>query len=199
MREAGLEKQIEVRLCDYRQVGGAYDRIVSIEMLEAVGHKYFGKFFEVCEQRLKPDGIVVLQAITIPDQRYEAHRRTPDWMQKHIFPGGLLPSLQALADASTEHSQFVVEHVENIGPHYETTLKEWRKRFIASKDKIFSLGLDETFFRKWIYYFSYSEAAFASRYLNDLQIVLTRPRNRILTDRRSEADHHKTTSRGHSL
>ncbi|HOW96595.1 MAG TPA: DUF1365 family protein [Kiritimatiellia bacterium] len=177
VREAGLADRISVELCDYRHVKGRYDRIVSIEMLEAVGHEYFGAFFRACDRLLKPDGLVVLQVITIPDQRYDMYRRATDWTQKHIFPGGVLPSLTALSRAMTRHSRFVVEHLENIGPHYARTLREWRERFLASKEQVRALGFDDVFLRKWEYYLAYCEAGFAARVINDLHLVLTRPNN----------------------
>ena len=177
VREAGLEDRVSVVLCDYRHVKGQFDRIVSIEMLEAVGHEYFGAFFRACDRLLKPDGLVVLQVITIPDQRYDMYRRATDWTQKHIFPGGVLPSLTALSRAMTRHSRFVVEHLENIGPHYARTLREWRERFLAARDRVRAMGFDDVFLRKWEYYLAYCEAGFAARVINDLHLVLTRPNN----------------------
>jgi cyclopropane-fatty-acyl-phospholipid synthase len=176
-RAAGLADRVHFEFCDYRQAVGTYDKIVSIEMLEAVGHEHFGTFFAACERLLKPDGCVVLQVITIPDQRYEAYRFSSDWIQKHIFPGGMLPSLTALSRAMTRHSHLVVDKLDNIGPHYARTLREWRERFIANLPAIEKLGFDRVFQRKWIYYFCYCEAGFATRALNNLQLVLTRPGN----------------------
>ena len=146
--EAGLADRVEVRLCDYREVQGQYDKVVSIEMLEAVGHEFLGDFFRVVDRVLKPDGLVALQVITIPDQRYDAYRRGVDWIQKYIFPGGHLPSLTALSDAMTRHSHLVVERLDNIGIHYARTLREWRERFLARRDEVEKLGFDETFIRK---------------------------------------------------
>lgn len=177
IRREGLQDRIEVRFCDYRRAEGAYDKIVSIEMIEAVGHEFLGTFFATCDRLLKPHGLVVIQGITIPDQRYEAYRRGCDWIQKHIFPGALLPSLTAMTAAMTENSSLVVEHVENIGIHYARTLREWRETLLSKRDEVRSLGFDETFLRTWDYYFSYCEAGFATRTLGDLQLVLTRPNN----------------------
>ncbi len=174
---AGLADRIQFELCDYRQAVGTYDKIVSIEMLEAVGHEHYGTFFAACDRLLKPDGLVVLQVITIPDQRYDAYRFSSDWIQKHIFPGGILPSLTALSRAMTQHSRLTVGQLDNIGPHYARTLREWRERFIANLPAIEKLGFDRVFQRKWIYYFCYCEAGFAARALNNLQLVLTRPGN----------------------
>ncbi len=175
--EAGLEDRVEILLKDYRQVEGRFDRIVSIEMLEAVGHRYFGDFFRCCDRLLAPDGIAVLQTITVPDHRYDQYRKGCDWIQKHIFPGGHLPSLGALCGAMAGSSRFVVEHVENIGIHYARTLREWRERLEGSLDRVAQLGFDRTFQRKWLYYLSFCEAAFETRSLGDLQLVLTRPYN----------------------
>jgi cyclopropane-fatty-acyl-phospholipid synthase len=175
-----LQDHIDILLCDYRQVSGRFDKIVSIEMLEAVGHEYFGTFFQCCNRLLKPDGLVVLQAITCPDQDYDAARKRCGWVLKHIFPGGVLPSLTTLCQAMTSDSDFVVENVENIGVHYARTLKEWRNRFLAALPEISKMGFDRQFLNKWIYFFSYCEAGFAARQLNVLQIILTRTNNKSL-------------------
>jgi len=156
---------------------GAFDKIVSIEMLEAVGHKFLGAFFRQCDRLLAPGGIAVLQVITVPDQQYDGYRKHEDWIQRHIFPGGHLPSLTVLCRAMTRHSRFIVEHLENIGPHYAETLRAWRKRFDAHADKLPDLGFDEVFRRKWLFYLACCEAQFAERALANLQMVLTRPKN----------------------
>lgn len=176
----GLSGRIEVVLRDYRKAEGSYDSIVSIEMIEAVGHEFLGTFFATCDRLLKPDGVAVIQGITIPDQRYDAYRGGCDWIQKHIFPGALLPSLTAMCDAMTKNTSLVVESVENIGVHYAPTLRLWRETLLSKKDQVLSLGFDETFLRTWDYYFSYCEAGFSTRTLGDLQLVLTRPNNRRL-------------------
>ena len=175
VHEAGLGDRVEVRLCDYRDLEGSFDRIVSIEMLEAVGHKYLPAFFRTCDRLLKPGGLLALQVITIPDQRYEAYRSGCDWIQKHVFPGGFLPSLGALCAAARDHSHFVVERLENIGPHYATTLREWRRRFDAGWPEIREMGFDERFRRTWDYYFAYCESGFAERVIGTLQLVMARP------------------------
>lgn len=177
---AGLQDRIQLEICDYRKVEGSFTKIVSIEMLEAVGHEYLGAFFRACDRVLAPDGLVALQVITIPDQRYDAYRRSTDWIQKHVFPGGVTPSLTALSAAMTRHSRFMVESLENIGPDYARTLREWRLRFEAHREELLKMGYDETFQRKWRYYLSYCEAGFAGRYINDLHLVLTRQGNRAL-------------------
>lgn len=180
VRREGLEGKVTVLLRDYRHMEGSFDKIVSIEMIEAVGHEFLGTFFATCDRLLEPDGLVVIQAITIPDQRYEAYRRGCDWIQKHIFPGALLPSLTAMCEAMTANTDLVVEHVENIGIHYTRTLREWREALLSKAGEVRALGFDDEFLRTWDYYFSYCEAGFGTRTLGDLQLVLTRPNNRRL-------------------
>jgi cyclopropane-fatty-acyl-phospholipid synthase len=179
VKAEGLAGQVDIRLCDYRDMQGAFDRIVSIEMLEAVGHRYYGTFFRTCDRLLKPGGLITLQVITIPDQRYDAYRRNPDWIQKHIFPGGMLPSLTGLDRATTRHSSLVVEQLDNIGIHYAETLRRWRSAFEQNREPLLQLGYDQTFQRKWIYYLCYCEAGFQTRFINDLHLLLTRPAERI--------------------
>lgn len=180
IREAGLEDRIEVLLKDYRSMRGQFDRIVSIEMLEAVGHENYPVFFRTLQRLLRPNGLVVLQSITVPDDRYETYRKGCEFIQKHIFPGGILPSVTVLSQAMTRNSHFFIEHLENIGIHYARTLQEWRNRFLAAKDRVAQLGFDDEFQRKWEYYLVYCEVGFAHRFLNDVQMVLTRPKNRTL-------------------
>jgi len=181
VKELGLEQRIDIILEDYRTVQGSYDKIVSIEMLEAVGHENLGRFFESCDRVLKPEGLAVIQVITLPDKRYETHRRENSWTQKHIFPGGVIPSLTALCQAMTERSRLQVEHIENIGIHYARTLRCWRQRLLDSADALTAMGFDRIFRRTWEYYFSLCEAQFAMRALNDLQMLLTREGNRSLS------------------
>jgi cyclopropane-fatty-acyl-phospholipid synthase len=175
IKEAGLTDQIELQLCDYRDVKGSFDRIVSIEMLEAVGHAYYGTYFENLDRLLKPGGRIALQVITIPDQRYQAYRRNPDWIQKHIFPGGILPSLTELTKAMTTHSTLHIDSIDNIGIHYAETLRRWRQACNNQANTLTSMGYDEIFQRKWIYYLAYCEASFQTEFNNDLHIVLKRP------------------------
>ena len=177
VREAGLQDRIRILFRDYRRIKGRFDKIVSIEMLEAVGHENYGTFFRQLDRLLATDGIAVLQTISIPDQRYDAYRRTHDWIQKYIFPGGLLPSLTRLTQTMTRHSTLMVDHVENIGNHYATTLARWHRRFVAHEEQVDRLGFDEIFKRKWAYYLKSCEAGFRQRALGDLQLVLTREGN----------------------
>jgi cyclopropane-fatty-acyl-phospholipid synthase len=175
--EAGLADRVDIQLCDYRQLTGQFDRIVSIEMIEAVGHEFLPEYLKTVDRLLKPDGLFVLQAITFADQDYDRYRKDYDWIRKHIFPGGHLPSLQIISKTLTQHTNFVINNLENIGQHYALTLAHWRKRFQKNEKTIRALGFDEEFCRKWVFYFAYCEAGFASNHLGNLQLVLTRPRN----------------------
>jgi cyclopropane-fatty-acyl-phospholipid synthase len=176
VKAAGLEDKISVELCDYRMIKGQFDRIVSIEMIEAVGHEHLAEFFAVCDRALKPGGKVVIQAITIPHERYETYRNDVDWIRKHIFPGGHLPSLEAMRDAMASVSKLEICRVENIGLHYAQTLRDWRGSFTKACDKVFAMGFDGNFVRKWIYYFALCEASFETRAIDTLHLVISRER-----------------------
>ena len=169
---AGLEDQVEIKICDYRDVKGQFDRIVSIEMLEAVGHEYFDTFFSTIQSVLKPAGKVAIQVITIPEERYESYRNNCDWIQKYIFPGGLLPSIAVLKQSITQSTELLWLADENLGPHYARTCREWRKNFVARSPQVEALGFDTDFQRKWIYYLSYCEAGFARDFIHVHQFVL---------------------------
>jgi len=175
MRRAGLDGSVGIRVVDYRNVGGRYDAIVSIEMLEAVGHRFLGDFFSTCDRLLEPAGRVALQVITFPDQGYDGYRRRVDWIRKYIFPGGHLPSLAAMQRAFASRTSFVLDDVENIALHYAETLRRWRAAFRSSTDRVQALGFDTRFVRMWDFYMGICEAAFAHRKLGNLQMVLTRP------------------------
>ncbi|KAJ1692383.1 hypothetical protein LUZ63_009081 [Rhynchospora breviuscula] len=179
VKEAGLEDHIKFLLCDYRQVpcSQKFDRIISCEMIEHVGHEYMDEFFGCCESLLAEDGLFVLQFISIPDSRYDEYRRSSDFIKEYIFPGGCLPSLSRVTSAMSTSSKFCVEHVENIGIHYYHTLLHWRSSFTTNKQKIMRLGFDERFIRMWDYYFVYCMAGFKSRTLGDYQVVFSRPGN----------------------
>ncbi|EMS47377.1 Cyclopropane-fatty-acyl-phospholipid synthase [Triticum urartu] len=180
-REAGLEDHITFLLCDYRKIPPCkYDAIISICMIEHVGHEYLGEFFACCESYLAEDGIMALQFISVPDERYEQYRRKPDFIKEYIFPGGCLPSLSRVMSAMTTSSRFSIEHAENIGPHYYTTLMCWMDNYIANRDKILALGFDEKFIRIWEYYLIFSAACMKARALGDYQVVFSRPGNRRL-------------------
>ena len=180
VQEAGLAHLVDVVYSDYRQLEGSYSRIVSIEMIEAIGHRQYGTYFAAIDRLLEPDGLAGIQAILVPDQRYRSYRGQRDWINKHIFPGGMLPSLEAIATAARSSSTLMVHDVREIGPHYARTLREWRERFLVRRAEVEALGLDLHFQRTWEYYLAFCEAAFATCALRDAQIVLTRPLNRTL-------------------
>ncbi|KAL5702388.1 cyclopropane-fatty-acyl-phospholipid synthase [Ranunculus cassubicifolius] len=179
VKEAGLQDRIRFLLSDYRQLPKSYkyDRIISCEMLEAVGHEFMEDFFACCDSVLAEDGLVVFQFSSIPDQRYDEFRRSQDFLKEYIFPGGCLPSLSRITTAMTAASGLCVEHIENIGIHYYQTLQYWRKNFMANQSEILALGFDEKFIRTWEYYFIYCAAGFKTRTLGDYQIVFSRPGN----------------------
>jgi len=175
---AGLADRIEVLLADYRDLKGQYDKLISIEMIEAVGYEYYDTYFRRASELLKPHGMLLLQAITIADQRYDAARRSVDFIQRHIFPGSTIPSVAAIAQSVARASDLRLFNHEDIGPHYAMTLRCWRERFIARRQEIRALGYTESFCRLWEFYFSYCEGGFAERVLGDAQMLLVKPRNR---------------------
>jgi cyclopropane-fatty-acyl-phospholipid synthase len=170
---AGLTDRIEIVERDYRLVEGSYSRIVSIEMFEAIGLAEYETYFGTIDRLLGQGGIAVLQTIGIPDDRFERYRRTPDWMQQYIFPGSLLPSVEAIAKAVAT-TRLQITGLEEIGFGYARTLETWRENVWANVDQIRALGYDERFLRIWTFYLAYCEAAFAIRSLRDVQLVLTR-------------------------
>ncbi|XP_010264927.1 PREDICTED: uncharacterized protein LOC104602804 isoform X2 [Nelumbo nucifera] len=179
VKEAGLQDHIKFLLCDYRQLpySHKYDRIISCEMLEAVGHEYMEEFLGCCESVLAENGLLVLQFISIPDERYDEYRRSSDFIKEYIFPGGCIPSLSRVTSAMASASRLCVEHLENIGIHYYQTLIYWRNSFMEKQSEILALGFDEKFIRTWEYYFIYCAAGFRSRTLGNYQIVFSRPGN----------------------
>jgi cyclopropane-fatty-acyl-phospholipid synthase len=172
---AGLSERITVLCEDYRALRGSFDKLVSIEMIEAVGHQYFDTFFRVCSERLKPHGMMLLQAIVIPDQRYDSYRRSVDFIQRYIFPGGCLPSIGAICRSLGRATDLQLSHLEDITPHYAETLSLWRQRFRANLDQVRQLGFSEEFIRTWEFYFCYCEGGFRERTIGDVQILLTKP------------------------
>jgi cyclopropane-fatty-acyl-phospholipid synthase len=176
--EAGLEDRVTLLLKDYRHLTGSYDKLVSIEMIEAVGFEYFDTFFSVCSERLKDDGLMCLQAITIADQVFDRYRRSHDFIRSHVFPGSCLISLGALSASLARATDLRLIHLEDLTPHYARTLKLWRERFFANLDQVRALGYPETFIRLWEFYLCYCEGGFAERYIGDVQMVLAKPGNR---------------------
>ena len=177
VKEAGLADRVKVVLEDYRKMEGQFDRIVSIEMLEAVGAQFYDIYFRQLHRLLKKDGVVALQVITCPDSRFEELRRGVDWIQKHIFPGSLLPSVAAMNRAVNNTGDLTLVDLKDLGQDYARTLAAWCSNFNRVKEKLESLGFDDRFRRKWNYYFCYCEAAFAMRNINVLQMIYSRPNN----------------------
>ena len=175
IRAAGLEDRVRVLGADYRDLAGRYDRLVSIEMIEAVGWEYFDAFFARCSALLAPDGLMFLQAITIDDRAYEAERGTPSFANTLVFPGGCLPSLGAMHRSVARRTDMRPVFLEDIGSSYLLTLRHWRERFAAATRRLDEMGYDRRFRRLWELYLSFSEAGFAERRLRDLQIVFAKP------------------------
>ena len=178
IRREGLEDRITVLFEDYRDLDGQYDKLVSVEMIEAVGHEYHETFFEKCAELLKPGGQMLLQAITIADQHYEAYRKDVDFIKRYIFPGGCLTSVTDMTRVMTERTDMRVIHLEDIGPHYATTLRHWHDRFLARIDEVRELGHSDEFIRLWRFYLCYCEAAFVERAIGDVQMLMMRPHAR---------------------
>ena len=176
IRAAGLGGRIEVLLEDYRDLRGRYDRLVSIEMIEAIGHRQFPTFFRRAGELLERHGRMVLQSITIADVNYARARDEVDFIKRYIFPGCCIPSVGALTQAMVEASDLRLVHLEDIGPHYATTLAAWRRNFHARLDEVRAQGYPDTFIRMWEYYLCYCEAGFVERALGDVHMVMTRER-----------------------
>jgi cyclopropane-fatty-acyl-phospholipid synthase len=172
--QAGLGDRVSVQYRDYRTLGSeTFSKLVSIEMLEAVGYEYLPAYFAICARSLAPGGRFAVQTISMPDERFDAYRKSVDWMQTYIFPGTLIPSLSAIRAASAPSGLELVR-TDDIGPHYATTLRAWRERFIAALPEVRALGFDTPFIRTWLLYLSFSEAAFAERTLGDHQLLFRR-------------------------
>ena len=177
--EQGLADRITVLFKDYRDLSGQFDKAVSIEMIEAVGHHFVDSYFGKCGELLKPDGVMLLQAITIADQFYESAVRSVDFIKKYIFPGSFIPSVTALCDSITRASDLRLFHLEDLTPNYAETLKHWRMRMFQNIDRVRALGYPEEFIRMWEFYLSYCEGGFRERYIGDVQMLLTKPESRI--------------------
>ena len=175
VREAGLQDRITLLFDDYRDLRGRYDKLVSIEMIEAVGHEFHATFFRKCCELLKPDGQMLLQAITIADQRYDQYKTDVDFIKRYIFPGGCLTSVTDMSRTMTQHTDMRVIHLEDIGPHYATTLRRWHDRFFERIEDVRALGYSEAFIRMWQYYLCYCESAFLERATGTVQMLIMRP------------------------
>ncbi len=175
VRKAGLEDRITLLFDDYRDLTGTYDKLVSIEMVEAVGHEFHDTFFRKCCELLKPDGQMLLQSITIADQKYDRYKKGVDFIKRYIFPGGCLTSVTDMSRTMTEHTDMRVIHLEDIGPHYAATLRRWHDRFFAKIDEVGKLGYSSEFIRMWQYYLCYCESAFMERAIGTVQMLIMRP------------------------
>jgi len=171
---AGLQDRVTVLLCDYRDLTGEFDKLVSVEMIEAVGKAWLPQFFRTCQARLRPGGTMAIQAITIQDQRYDAYSKSVDFIQRYIFPGGFLPSVTVMGETMTRHTDFVLRNLFDMGPAYARTLAHWRQRFLHAWPDIAPLGFDERFRRMWLYYFGYCEAGFNARTISVVQLTAER-------------------------
>ncbi len=172
---AGLSDRVTLLLKDYRDLEGAYDKLVSIEMIEAVGHNYLDTYLAACSRLLKPDGQMMLQAISMPDQRYKQYLRTSDFIRTHVFPGSCCPSLGALSASIARSTDMRCVRYEDITGHYARTLRFWHERFDEQIDAVRKLGYPDRFIRLWDYYLSYCEAGFAERYIGVGQMLLNKP------------------------
>ena len=175
IKDAGMQDRIEIVKKDYRLLTGQYDKLVSIEMIEAVGLAYLGNYFEKCASLLKPAGKMLIQAITIADQRYEFSKRNVDFIQRYIFPGGALPSVTALTNTATNETDLRMTGLEDITEHYATTMRKWREKFYLNVEQIKQLGYDNRFLRMWEYYLCYCEGGFEEKSIGCVQAEFTKP------------------------
>ncbi len=175
IRSAGVGDRVQVLFKDYRDLKGRFDKLVSIEMIEAVGHHYLETFFRSCSNLLTERGVMSLQAITIADHVFEKHKKEVDFIKRYIFPGSCIPSVTAMGDAVASATDLRLVHLEDITPHYARTLRTWRERFFDNIQQVRALGYSETFVRMWEFYLCYCEAGFRERYLGDVQMLLAKP------------------------
>jgi len=181
-KEHNIEESVDVMLKDYRDMQGQFDAVIAVEMFEAVGREYFDVFFKKCESLLNPSGILVMQIITMPDQRYSSYCKGTDFIQKYIFPGGHLPSVGKILDVTTKNTKLNLLHMEEFTEHYAKTLNIWHKNFNQKLEEVKELGFDEYFIRMWKMYLCYCEAAFLTRNINLVQIAFTRYQNMDLNE-----------------
>ena len=175
VRELGLQDRITLLLKDYRALTGQYDKLVSIEMIEAVGHDFYSSYFQCCSRLLKSHGKMVIQAITIPDGRYEQARRSVDFIKRYIFPGGCLPSLEIIARHLARDTDMQMVHLRDITADYASTLAHWRQRFMERLDEVRALGFDRRFIRMWEFYLCYCEGGFRERIIGTTQMAFAKP------------------------
>jgi cyclopropane-fatty-acyl-phospholipid synthase len=175
VKRAGLTGRVTLLCQDYRHLRGQFDKLVSIEMIEAVGHEYLDDYFRVCGSCLKPDGLMLLQAIIISDRVYDRYLRSADFIRSHVFPGGSIVSLKALGNSVARKTDLRLVHLEDLTHHYPETLRLWRERFFASLDTVRAQGFSEEFIRLWEFYFCYCAAGFMERYIGDVQLLYAKP------------------------
>jgi cyclopropane-fatty-acyl-phospholipid synthase len=175
VRAAGLQDRIDVQRRDYRDLEGQFDKLVSVEMIEAVGHPYLDEYFGACSRHLAPGGTMLLQAITIADQHHDRHRRSSDFIKEHVFPGSCIPSVTSIVSSTTRATDLRLHDLEDLTPHYASTLRCWRERFRERAGQVRQLGFDDTFIRMWEFYLAYCEGGFAERYLGCVHMVFTKP------------------------
>jgi len=178
---AGLQDRITLLFEDFRHLEGQFDKLVSIEMIEAIGHDLFDTYFSKCSDLLKPEGAMLIQAITIADQRYDEYRKSIDFIQRYIFPGSGLPSSSVMTDSVARNTDMRLLGLEDIGLHYATTLNRWRENFFARLPEVRQQGFSETFIRMWEYYLCYCEGAFLERAISDVQILFAKPSCKLKT------------------
>lgn len=177
VRAAGCGDKVTVLLRDYRDLDGQYDKLVSVEMIEAVGHEFLDDYFRACSERLAPNGKMLLQAITIADQHHEQHRKSVDFIKEYIFPGSCIPSITSIVESTTRATDLRLSTLDDLTSHYARTLRIWRETFLARADEVRRLGFDAAFVRMWEYYFAYCEGAFDARYLGCVHALFTKPRS----------------------
>ncbi|MFT7388673.1 MAG: cyclopropane-fatty-acyl-phospholipid synthase [Candidatus Endobugula sp.] len=176
VQDAKLDDKITVLLDDYRDLKGQFDKLVSIEMIEAVGHKYYQQYFSACSRLLKPNGLMLIQAITVPDQRYDLTKKGTDFIQRYIFPGGELPSVTVMSKHVEKDTDMQIVGIDDITLDYAKTLAAWRERFFEKIDHVREQGFDDVFIRMWDFYFAYCEGGFRERAISTVQLVMAKPR-----------------------
>jgi cyclopropane-fatty-acyl-phospholipid synthase len=180
VKKAGVENLVTLLLDDYRELEGKFDKLVSIEMIEAVGQQYYQQYFSACSHLLKEDGLMLIQAITVPDQRYEITKKSTDFIQQYIFPGGELPSIQVMSKHVMQDTDMQVVGIDDITLDYANTLAAWRQRFFEKLDDVKAQGFDDIFIRMWDFYLAYCEGGFRERTISTVQLVMAKPRCQLL-------------------
>lgn len=178
VKARGLEDRITLLMQDYRELEGSYDKLVSIEMIEAVGHHYLSTYLHKCSSLLRPDGLALIQAITIEDCRYRMALKSVDFIKKYIFPGSFIPSVGAILEANAGHTDMKPVNLEDFGHSYALTLRDWHQRFNQQVRQLDQLGYDQTFRRMWRFYLSYCEGGFLERAISDVHLLFAKPQNR---------------------